>query len=169
MRKEPDSQPKESDFLIAYHVRALRELKYPGRGGGQQCAEAMDVSKWQYYNWENGSRTPREKNLKMLAEFHGVPFDHFKQKPEDWPSIHAKMLANWRKKVGAEAEVELADDSASTPPTTKQAMNSMDQMNAIIKHLIRKQVMVEEGLLDPQAFNQALVELRDYTLFKLPE
>ncbi len=168
MRKEPDSQPKERDFLIAYHIRALRQSKFPGRGGGQKCAEDMNVSRWQYYNWENGSRTPREKNLKMIADFHGVGLEYFEAKPADWANIHAEMLAKWQKKVGIEVEAAPVHNSTFAPPTTKQAMTSMEQMNAIMKHLLKKQIMVEEGQLDPQEFNKALAELHDYTMFKLP-
>lgn len=170
MRKEQDSQPNERDFLIAYHIRELRQAKYPGRGGGQKCAEDMNVSRWQYYNWENGNRTPREKNLRMIADFHGVEPDFFTGKPEGWPDIYAKMLAKWRKKIGQEPEAEPENAAdAATPPSVEQAMDSMEQMNAIIKHLVKKQVMMEEGRLDPKVFNKALTELRDYTLFKLPE
>ncbi len=168
MRKEPNSPPKERDFLIAYHIRELRQGKYPGRGGGQKCAEAMNVSRWQYYNWENGSRTPREKNLKMIADFHGVELEYFTVKPDDWQSIHAKMLSKWRKKLGIEDDPVSSNVPANPLPTTRQAMDSMDQMNAIIKHLVKKQLMVEEGQLDPQEFNKALAELHDYTMFKLP-
>lgn len=171
MRKEPDSQPNERDFLIAYHIRALREKRYPGRGGGQQCAEDMQVSRWQYYNWENGSRTPREKNLKMIAAFHGVPINSFLEKPDNWGAVHAAMLAKWRKRVGLPEQAPASEEAVAlpTPRQAMNSMNSMDKMNEIIKHLVKKQLMVEEGQLDPQVFNQALTELRDYTLFKLPK
>lgn len=171
MRREPDSQPNEKDFVIIHNLQAFRETKYPGRGGKQACAEAMGVSRWQYYNWENGSRTPRDKNLKKVAEFYGVPLEALKAKPENWSEVYPKLLAKWRKRVGAPEpeEEEIKEASKPAPPPTGEAGNSMDQMNAIIKHLIKMQVMVEEGQLDSQFFSKALAELHDYTLFKLPK
>lgn len=169
MRKEPDFPPNERDFVIAHNLQAYRETKYPGRGGKQKCAEAMGVSRWQYYNWENGSRTPRDSNLKKVAEFYGVTLESFKKKPENWSEIYPKMLSKWRKRVGAPEEEEVQAPVKAAPPATNDAANSMDHMNAIIKHLIKMQVMVEEGQLDPEVFSKALAELHDYALFKLPK
>lgn len=168
MRKEPDSQPNEKDFVIAYNLQAFRETKYPGRGGKQACAEAMGVSRWQYYNWENGSRTPRDKNLQRVADFYGAPLEAFKTKPGNWSEIYPKLLAKWRRRVGAPEEEEVKETNKPIPPSTGDS-EAMDQMNAIIKHLIKTQVLVEEGQFDAQAFSKALAELHDYTLFKLPK
>ncbi len=35
MRKQPNSQPDEKDFLLAYHIKNLREKSFPGSGSDQ--------------------------------------------------------------------------------------------------------------------------------------
>jgi transcriptional regulator with XRE-family HTH domain len=175
MQKKSNATPNERDFIISYHIRELRETKYPGRGGGQKCADAMGVPRPQYYHWENATRTPRLKNLDKVAEFFGKPIEHFYEKPDGWEYIYPKMLRLWRQRVGASADVVMEDThkvesetSAEKLPTTGQALRSMDQMNSIIKHLLKKQLLMEEGQLDPGKFEKALDELYEYTVFKLP-
>ncbi|MDR0361254.1 MAG: helix-turn-helix transcriptional regulator [Planctomycetota bacterium] len=180
MRKGTESRPPEREFLIAYHIKELREKKFPGRGGPQKCAEALSVSKYQFYNWENGTRTPRPGNLKKMAEFFGVKLDYFAIVPKDWNVIHRKMLDKWHERTGIErnhdenmegtADNESgAEVAASTLPTEQQAVDSMEQMNSIIKLLMKKQVMVENGQMDPKKFIKALEELHNYTRFRLQD
>ncbi len=175
MRKKSNAVPNERDFIISYHIRELREARYPGRGGGQKCAEALDVSLPQYYHWENATRTPRLKNLVKVAEFFGKPLEHFYEKPDGWEYIYPKMLRLWKQRVGASTDSEPEEPRAAPPtadagtlPTTGEALRSMDQMNSIIKHLFKKQLLMEEGRLDPAKFEKALDELYEYTVFKLP-
>lgn len=176
MRKDPNVMPNERDFIISYHIKELREAKYPGRGGGQKCANAMGVSTPQYYHWENATRTPRLKNLDKVAVFFGKPLEHFYEKPDGWEFIYPKMLRLWKQRVGAPVDVETEDTpeaepeaASEKPPTTGQALRSMDQMNSIIKHLLKKQLLMEEGQLDASKFEKALDELYEYTVFKLPD
>ena len=175
MRKKPNVVPNERDFIIAYHIKELREANYPGRGGGAKCAEAMDVSTPQYYHWENATRTPRLKNLDKVAQFFGKPLEHFYEKPEGWEFLYPKMLRLWKQRVGIPADMEIEEVLEAKPepatdklPTTGQALRSMDQMNSIIKHLLKKQLMAEEGQIDVVKFEKALDELYEYTVFKLP-
>jgi transcriptional regulator with XRE-family HTH domain len=170
MRKERGSVPNENEYLIAYHIRELREAKYPGRGGGQKCAEDMGINKSQYYLWESGSRTPRGGNLKTIAEFFGKDIAYFYEKPEGWREVLAGMRAS---KSRVSADINAADESddgvTPRPPTTREAMAAMEKMNSIITHLLKKQVMLEEGKLNPKEFAKAIEELQGYTMFKLPE
>lgn len=178
MRKKPDVMPNERDFIISYHIRELRESKFPGRGGAQKCAEAMEVGVPQYYHWENATRTPRVKSLAKVADFFEKPIDFFYEKPDGWEFIYPKMLRLWKQRVGAPTDVEMEDTPEVKPeakaaeeqlPTTGQALSSMDQMNSIIKHLLKKQLLMEEGKLDSSKFGKALDELYEYTVFKLPD
>lgn len=176
MRKKPNAIPNERDFIISYHIRELREIKFPGRGGAQKCAEAMGVAVPQYYHWENATRTPRLKSLVKVAEFFGKPVEFFYEKPDGWEYIYPKMLRLWKQRVGAPTDVEPenkpeaeAEAAGGNLPTTGQALSSMDQMNSIIKHLLKKQLLMEEGKLDSLKFGKALDELYEYTVFKLPD
>jgi transcriptional regulator with XRE-family HTH domain len=172
MRKQRGLVPNENEYLIAYHIRELREEKYPGRGGGQKCAEDMKINKSQYYLWESGSRTPRGRNLQMMADFFGKDVSYFHEKPENWREILAGILTGTEKDSD---DADALDDAAESdggmprPPTTREAMVAMEKMNAVITHLLKKQVMLEEGKLNPREFTKAIEELRGYALFKLPE
>ena len=177
MRKKPDVTPNERDFIISHHIKELRESKFPGRGGAQKCAETMGVAVPQYYHWENATRTPRVKSLAKIAEFFGKTVEYFYVKPGGWEIIYPKMLRLWKLRVGATTDVEVESQPEGEPktevatdslPTTGQALRSMDQMNSIIKHLLKKQLLMEEGVLDPSKFEKALDELYEYTVFKLP-
>ena len=179
MRKGPDSYPPEKEFLIAYHIKTLRKRKYPGKGGPQKCADALAVSQSQFYNWENGTRTPRRNNLKKLAGFFGVTLEHFAIIPKDWGDIHREMLKKWHERKGIEYNPDDAQESgvAETrepeaageflPPTDQQAVDGMAQMNELIKLLMKKQIMVETGQLDSKKFIKALEEVRNFTLYQL--
>lgn len=189
MRKGSNSHPPEREFLIAYNIKALREKAFPGRGGPLKCSEALSISKYQYYGWENGTRTPRPNNLKALADFFGVTLERFTAIPKDWEHIHRRMLNKWyeRAKIVPNPDddpenepdqtgvTESMDSAATgetteqTAPTEEQALDSMDQMNAIIKLLMKKQVMVENGQMDPKKFKKALEELHSYTLYRLQD
>jgi len=178
MRKKSNVAPNERDFIISYHIKELREAKYPGRGGGAKCAEAMGVPIPQYYHWENATRTPRLKNLDKIAQFFEKPIEHFYEKPEGWEYLYPQMLRLWKQRVGAAADITIPGANGDKPdttatddklPTTGQALSSMDQMNSIIKHLLKKQLLMEEGRLDPAKFEKALDELYEYTVFKLPD
>ncbi len=178
MRKNPNVVPNERDFIISYHIKELREIKFPGRGGGQKCAEAMGVAVPQYYHWENATRTPRVKSLAKIAEFFKKKIEYFYETPDGWEFLYPKMLRLWKQRVGAPTDVEPEDRpeiesapevAADALSTTGQALRSMDQMNSIIKHLLRKQLLMEEGQLDPGKFEKALDELYEYTVFKLPD
>lgn len=163
MRKQPDSQPHEKDFLLAYHIKDLREKKFPGNASVQRCAKQLGKTIQQYYTWENGSRTPRGKNLELIEKLHGVTRDYFLQVPDNWKSIYADMLDMWRRKVGA-PRPELKDDGkmASPPPTVNQAMNSQAEVNAIFRLLIEKQALAEKGDIDPEAFHEQMRDLHKY-------
>lgn len=177
MRKQANATPNEKDFMIGYHIKELREAKFPGRGGAQKCAEAMGVALPQYYHWENATRTPRHKSLVTISEFFGKPIEFFHTEPKGWEILYPKMLRHWRQRVGAPVEAEIEpeteDNIAPAPveklPTTGQAINSMDQMNSIIKLLLKKQLLMEEGQLEPIKFEKALDELYEYAKFKLPD
>jgi transcriptional regulator with XRE-family HTH domain len=57
---------------IALNIRNCRLIKFPGRGGGKQCAEAFGVSPQQWSPWERGMRTPDEYRLSQIADFFGM-------------------------------------------------------------------------------------------------
>ncbi len=71
--------PDELRQTIAANIRAAREKKYPGRGGGKKCAEAFGVSPQQWSPWERGMRTPDEFRLRQLAEFFEVSVEYLRQ------------------------------------------------------------------------------------------
>ncbi len=59
--------PNELRHIIAENIRAARMKKYPGRGGGKKCAEALGVSPQQWSPWERGMRTPDEFRLRQIC------------------------------------------------------------------------------------------------------
>lgn len=46
--------------------------KFPGRGGGKECAKAFGVSPQQWSPWERAVRTPNESRLAEIAKFFNV-------------------------------------------------------------------------------------------------
>ncbi len=163
MRKQPNSQPDEKDFLLAYHIKNLREKSFPGSGSVQKCAEKLGKSYQQYYTWESGTHTPRGMNLEKIEKLYGVTRDYFSQKPDNWESIYAEMLEVWRKRVGAgKTKAEDNEKMAGPPPTINQALTSQAEVNAIFRLLIEKQTMAENGEIDPEAFNEQMRHLHKY-------
>ncbi len=71
--------PDELRKIIAANIRAERVKKFPGRGGGQQCAAAFGVSPQQWSPWESGRRTPDETRLRRIADFFGVTVEHMRR------------------------------------------------------------------------------------------
>lgn len=163
MQKQPDAQPNEKDFLIAYHIKTLREKNYPGIGGAPKCAADLKSSIQQYYAWENARRTPRKASLAKIEKLYGVTRDHFSQKPDDWKTIYAEMLEKWRKRVGqVNREVEDNKEMARSLPTVNQAMSSQAAVNAIFRLLVEKQAMAENGEIDPETFKEKMRSLQQY-------
>lgn len=72
---------------IARNIRELRMQRFPGRGGGKQCAKAFGVLPQQWCPWERGQRTPCERHLERIAEFfrryHRTP-DRRRQIAGEW-------------------------------------------------------------------------------------
>jgi transcriptional regulator with XRE-family HTH domain len=131
MRKHPDYQPTEKDFLVAYHIKILRKRHFPGQASAQQCANKLGIPLSQFYSWENGSRIPRRKNLEKIRECFGVPREYFAQKPEKWKHIYAKMLEMWNIRVEkATSEIFADDETTSSLPTPQLTMASQEEMNA---------------------------------------
>lgn len=164
MRKKPDSQPDEKDFLIAYHIRELREQNFPGQGSVQKCADALGKSIQQYYTWENASRTPRGINLEKIERLHKVNRDFFSKKPDNWSSVYAQMLETWKRRVGAVTpeDEDGGSDIVGSPPTVNQAISSQAEVNAIFRLLVEKQAMAEKGEIDPDTFNERMRDLHKY-------
>ncbi len=87
--------PDELRQIIAANIRAERMKKFPGRGGGKQCAEAFGVSPQQWSPWERGMRTPDEFRLQQLADFFGVTVEHMRRDhsaPENKPGAASPPL-----------------------------------------------------------------------------
>ena len=72
--------------IIAWNIRACRLRKFPGRGGGKQCAEAFGVSPQQWSPWERGMRTPDEMRLSKMAEFFGVTVEWMRRDNRPQPA-----------------------------------------------------------------------------------
>ena len=70
--------PNHLRITIASNIRECRLKKFPGRGGGKECAEAFGVSPQQWSPWERGMRTPDEKRRAQLAEFFGVSVEYLR-------------------------------------------------------------------------------------------
>ncbi len=64
---------------IARNIRERRKIKFPGRGGSKQCAEAFGVSPQQWSPWETAKRTPDEEHLGKIAEFFGVTVEDLRR------------------------------------------------------------------------------------------
>lgn len=86
--------PDELRATIARNIRKCRMKKYPGRGGGKNCAAGFsehigkNVSPQQWSPWETGKRTPDEVRLQQIAEFFGVTVEDLrrdKQSPSPEP------------------------------------------------------------------------------------
>ncbi len=78
--------PQELREIIAWNIRACRLRKFPGRGGGKQCAEAFGVSPQQWSPWERGMRTPDEIRLAQMAEFFGVTVEWMRRDHRPQPA-----------------------------------------------------------------------------------
>ncbi len=78
--------PIELRKIIAWNIRTCRLRKFPGRGGGKQCAEAFGVSPQQWSPWERGMRTPDEVRLSQMAEFFGVTVEWMRRDNRPQPA-----------------------------------------------------------------------------------
>ena len=70
--------PNHLRLIIASNIRECRLKKFPGRGGGKQCAEAFGVSPQQWSPWERGMRTPDEARMQQMADFFGVSVEYLR-------------------------------------------------------------------------------------------
>lgn len=95
--------PDELRATIARNIRACRMKKYPGRGGGKNCAAGFseyigkNVSPQQWSPWETGKRIPDEVRLKQIADFFGVTVEDLrrdKQSPPAKPSLLAQDISS---------------------------------------------------------------------------
>ena len=96
--------PQALRETIARNIRNCRLTKYPGRGGGKQCAEAFsryigkNISPQQWSPWERGMRTPDETRLEQIAAFFGKTVEYMRRDtrppvsgaPSGFPSEHAR-------------------------------------------------------------------------------
>lgn len=71
--------PEALRGIIAENIRYCRERRFPGKGGGKQCALAFGVSQQQWSPWERGSRTPDEGNLEKIACFFGTSVEWLRE------------------------------------------------------------------------------------------
>ncbi|MCD7907253.1 MAG: helix-turn-helix domain-containing protein [Clostridium sp.] len=97
--------PQAVRDCIGKNIRACREMKFPGRGGQKQCAEAFGVTQQQWSPWESGARTPNSRRLRDIAAFFGVSVEFLIHKadttgelaaggrlcPSDQPHTHMYM------------------------------------------------------------------------------
>ncbi len=85
--------PDELRATIARNIRACRMKKYPGRGGGKNCAAGFseyiekNVSPQQWSPWETGKRTPDEMRLQQIAEFFGVTVEDLRRDKRSPPPV----------------------------------------------------------------------------------
>lgn len=66
---------RELRSIVGENIKYCREKRFPGLGGGKECAEAFGVSPQQWSPWELGKRLPKEKRLKEIAEFFGTTME----------------------------------------------------------------------------------------------
>lgn len=71
--------PKSLKETIARNIHACRVQKFPGRGGGKKCAEALSVSPQQWSPWERGMRTPDEAHMEKIAKLFGVTVEYLRR------------------------------------------------------------------------------------------
>lgn len=68
-------ESKELRVIVGENIKHCREKRFPGSGGGKECADAFGVSHQQWSPWELGKRLPKEKRLKEIAEFFGTTLE----------------------------------------------------------------------------------------------
>lgn len=68
-------ESKELRLIVGENIKYCREKRFPGMGGGKECAEAFGVTQQQWSPWELGKRLPKETRLKKIAEFFGTTLD----------------------------------------------------------------------------------------------
>ncbi|MDR1613590.1 MAG: helix-turn-helix domain-containing protein [Planctomycetota bacterium] len=66
------SLTQEEKNTLVENLRALRNSRHPGRGGGRKTAKEFGVVPQQWSHWESGKRTPNNSHLKRIADFFGV-------------------------------------------------------------------------------------------------
>lgn len=173
MRKKlVNGQPSDQRLLVMYHIRKLREQS---ASSVNVCSEKLGVSPYQYYTWENGSRTPKQKNLQKFVDYYNVDLEYFTTPPDGWDEIKQKLLEAWRIKKGIPIPVANAASPAPNQPSENAptvydeatTQKSMEEVNSIIKQLLGKQLLAERGEIDPEKFIQDLRELKNYADFKL--
>ncbi len=86
--------PAELRASIAANIRSERLKKYPGRGGGKQCAKDFGVSPQQWSPWERGKRTPDELRLEAIAEFFGVTVAYLRRPELQFKLTFAQFTEN---------------------------------------------------------------------------
>ena len=74
--------PTELRDAIAGNIKEERLKKFPERGGGKKCAEAIGVSPQQWSPWERGMRVPDEERLKAIAKFFDVTVEYLRRPRE---------------------------------------------------------------------------------------
>lgn len=74
--------PNELRATIAANIKMERLKKFPGRGGGKKCSEALGVSPQQWSPWERGVRLPDETRLEQIADFFGVTVEYLRRPGE---------------------------------------------------------------------------------------
>lgn len=70
---------RELRETIAANIRNCRAKKFPGRGGGKQCAEAFGATPQQWSQWERGRRMPDKTRLEKIAAFFDVTMEWMRQ------------------------------------------------------------------------------------------
>lgn len=65
-------ESKELRLIVGENIKYCQEKRFPGMGGGKECAEAFGVSQQQWSPWQLGKRLPKEKRLVEIAEFFGM-------------------------------------------------------------------------------------------------
>ncbi len=62
-------ESRELRSIVGENIKYCREKRFPGQGGGKECADLFGVSQQQWSPWELGKRLPKEKRLWEFAEF----------------------------------------------------------------------------------------------------
>lgn len=68
-------ESKQLRAIVGENIKYCREKRFPGMGGGKECADAFGVSHQQWSPWELGKRLPKEKRLKEIADFFGTTLE----------------------------------------------------------------------------------------------
>jgi hypothetical protein len=73
MRNRAKAEKRDAMLkILSDNLTALREKRFPGRGGSKRCAEELGMKQQQWSPWENGVRVPNEISLERIASFFGV-------------------------------------------------------------------------------------------------